>query len=597
MRRPGECAHLWARVIGVSLLALGCVTKSSHAQLSRLPASVNAPKLLVAPFGRDQTADSGLALVAGDAVRQRMLTNHTGDFATITKEAVCKALEESGFSCTQALEPSQIGQLAHLLNARYMVDGMVFPKGPDSVLVLARLLQTVRQNPMAAAASIVVDRAKVANGVGNGLADRLAEKFRSFEPISACRAALDAKDFTKALEAANRALRYDRESGGAYLCMAQVLQANNGNPDSVQAAYERAHDADSLNTLVGRQLYLIYDAKHDTLQMLHMLHHIMQVDVADNDIRKVAVEIQVRRGHPDTAVVILDDALNRNPNQVDLLVLRAISLGAESKFADAGTSMAAAAAVDSAKIDSLFIARALAFYDAANDSAHAFTWRQICTVKTPGDGDCWFKYANGLYDRHDTTGAMNAIRRLIQLHPEAGRGQIVISNWFGVAALADSAQPALAVSMFDSSLAEARAAVAADSTWRPQAASMFLRAGYAAFQAKDYPKTIQILTPAQPWAAGQTQVTIAYLIGNSQFNIGLPALQALQVLKVDPGKKASVDSACALSKTILDNFTPAQTNVAAGAAISRDAANQILTYIGNVTTALGPMRTRLKCPQ
>jgi tetratricopeptide (TPR) repeat protein len=578
---------MWARVIGLGVLGLACLAAPSTAQLARLPASANAPKLLVAPFGRDQTADSGLALAAADAVRQRMLSGHTGDFATITKEAVCKALEESGFSCNQPLEPSQIGQLAHLLNARYMVDGMVFPHGADSVLVLARLLQTVRQSPLAASASIVAARARVGS-TGNGLADRLADKFRSFEPISNCRTALEAKDFAKATEAANRALRYDRESGGAYLCMAQVLQASNGNPDSVLAAYVRAHDADSLNTLIGRQLYLIYDAKHDTLQMLHMLHHIIQVDVSDNDTRKVAVQIQVVRGHPDSAVMILDDALGRNPNQMDLLVLRAISLAAEGKFSDAAASMATAAAIDSQKIDSLFIARTLAFYDAANDSATAFTWRKICTTRTPGDPDCWFKYSTGLYDRHDTTGAMDGIRHFIALQPASGRGQIVLANWFGAAG------------QLDSSLSWTMQAVQADSSWRPQAAAMFLRAGYAAFQAKDYPKTLQLLNQVQPWATGQPQVTIAYLIGNSQFQIGLAALQSLQAAqgpKVPHPTPAQVAEACGLVKTINDTFTPAQTNIAAGASVSRETANQILTYIGNVMPALAQMRTRLKCPQ
>jgi len=540
MTQHGQCNPAWARVVVVSLLCLACHAVPATAQLSRLPASANAPKLLVAPFGRDQVADSLLSTAAADAVRQRMLTSHTGDFATITKEAVCKALEESGFSCTQPLEPSQIGQLAHLLNARFMVDGMVFPHGADSVLVLARLLQTVRQNPLAASASMVAGRARVGNSVGNALADLLADKFRSFEPITNCRTALDAKDFAKAAEAANRALRYDRESGGAYLCLAQVLQANGGNTDSVQAAYERAHNADSLNTLVGRQLYLIYEAKHDTTQMLHMLHHIMQVDVADNDIRKVAVQVQVQRGHADSAVMILDEALNRNPNQLDLLVVKAIALSAESKFADAGASMAAAAAIDSTKIDSMFIVRAVSYYDAANDSANAFTWRKICTLRTPGDADCWFKYANGLYDRHDTTGAMDAIRSLIRLHPESGRGQIVLANWFGVAALADSAQSALAATMFDSSMAEAKAAVQADSSWRPQAASMFLRAGYSAFQAKGFPRAIEVLSQGQPWAAQNNAPTFAFFIGSSQFQIGLPVLTALQALKVDPAKRASV---------------------------------------------------------
>ena len=245
--------------------------------------------------------------------------------------------------------------------------------------------------------------------------------------------------------------------------------------------------------------------------------------------------------------------------------------------------MAAAAAIDSAKIDSLFIARALAFYDAANDSANAFTWRKICTVRTPGDADCWFKYASGLYDRHDTTGAMDAIRHLIQLHPESGRGQIVLANWFRAAGQTDS------------SLVYAKAAMTADTSWRPQAAQMYMAAGYAAFQAKDYPHAIDLLGQAQPWAAPANAPTIAFLLGSSQFQMGLPVLTVLQAYKVTPTVKATVDSACALSKTILGDFTPAQTNVAAGASVSRDAANQMLTYMGNVTTALAPMRTRLKC--
>ena len=586
MTRHGNGAPRWARVIGIGLLGLGSLTAPATAQLSRLAASPNAPKLLVAPFGRDHAADSLLATAAADALRQRMISSHTNDFATITKEAVCKALEESGFSCTQPLEPSQIGQLAHLLNARYMVDGMVFPHGADSVLVLGRLLQTVRQNPLAASASLVVDRTKGLNSAGNQLADRLSDKFRSFEHITACRNALEAKDYTKATEAANRALRYDRESGGAYLCMAQVLQASGGNVDSVQAAYERAHDADSLNTLVGRQLYLIYDAKHDTTQMLHMLHHIIQVDVGDNDTRKVAVEIQVRRGHPDSAGMILDDALNRNPNQIDLLILKAIALGAESKFADAGASMAAAAAIDSNKIDSLFIARTLAFYDAASDSGSAFTWRKICTVKTPGDADCWFKYSTGLYDRHDTTGAIAAIRQFIALQPASGRGQIVLANWFRAAGQTDS------------SLAYAKAAVTADSSWRPQAAQMYMAAGYAAFQAKDYAHAIELLGQAQPWSAPANAPTIAYLLGNSQFFIGLAAVQDLQnnpAIKTNSKRPEDIAAACDLLKRGTDNFNAANPNVAAGASVDREHANQILTYIGDVVPRLAAIVTRFKC--
>jgi len=67
-------------------------------------------------------------------------------------------------------------------------------------------------------------------------------------------------------------------------------------------------------------------------------------------------------------------------------------------------------------------------------------------------------------------------------------------------------------------------------------------------------------------------------------------------MKTNHPTPAQVTEACGLVKTINDNFTPAQTNIAAGASIQRDAANQILTYMGNVMGPLASIKTRLKCP-
>jgi tetratricopeptide (TPR) repeat protein len=650
------------RVLGAVAVGMAVVASGAGAQLARLPASPNAPKLLVAPFGRDVAADSSIAALVGDAVRDRMSRVHTDKFQTITRKAVCDFLEESGFSCSTSLEAAQVGQLAHVMNARYMIDGMVFPRGQDSVFILARLLQNVRQNPLATSASVTVARDRVNEDVGKDLADRLSDKYKSFERILNCRTALEQKDYQKAGDEARRALRDDRESAGAYLCLAQVAEGMGEGTDSVQAALERAHDADSLNTIVGRQLYQIYQAKHDTTQMLHMLRHIMQVDINDIEVRRVAVELLVRTGRPDSAVTILDNTLKRSPNHADLQVLRAIALGAwaqdeftaalhraaalgtgpvdtnavavalrsavqvrasggtadsaaalldqalqrtpapgdtavagaiadattaVNRYKSAGEAMERAAALDSTKIDSTFIGRTLAFYDAAGDTVGSFTWRRICTEKTPTDADCWFRYGSTLAERHDTTGAIDAMRHVVELRPEGGRGQIAMATYFAGTGEADSA------------LAYAQAAVAADSGWRPQAAAIYLRSGYAAFQAKDYPKTIELLGQAQPWAQGQTQVTIDYLVGYSQFQLGLAALQTLQnhpALKTNHPRAADVAEACGLITTVTDNFTPAQTNIGAGAAINRDAANQVLTYIGSVLPKLPPIATRLKCP-
>ena len=68
------------------------------------------------------------------------------------------------------------------------MDGRIFPRG-DSVLVLARLVQAIRNNPMGTAASVVVPRTKATGSVGTTLADRIDDKFQSFEHIQHCRAA------------------------------------------------------------------------------------------------------------------------------------------------------------------------------------------------------------------------------------------------------------------------------------------------------------------------------------------------------------------------------------------------------------------------
>ncbi len=585
MRRRMGSGLSGAGLVGMVVAGLVGIAPGAAAQLARLPASPTAPKLLVAPFGHDSAADSSLATLVADAVRQRMIEYHGDHFQTITKKAVCDFLVESGFACTATLDPAQVGQLANVMNARYMVDGAILPQGSDSVLVLGRLLQAVRTNPLAAGYSMVVARDKVTDKVGDELADRLSDKFRAFRYITDCRSALTDSAWAKATDAAQRALRLDAGSASAYLCLAMVRQGSGQPADSVVAALERAHDADSLNTVVSRQLYQLYQQQHDTTQMLAMLRSIMNVDTRDNDVRKVAVELYVRRGHPDSAVMVLNQALNRDPHQFDLLVLKAIALAAQNQYAAADSAISAAAAADSTKVDSLFLDRAMAVAAAANDTTLQMRWWKACTVKTPSNVDCWFRYGAGQYATHDTAGAIATMQHVVALHPEGGRAQIALATYFAGAGRDDSAQ------------AEAAAAVAADTSWRPQAAAIYLRAANTALQAKDYPKVIGLLTTAQPWATGETATTLGYMMGVSQFQIGLPALTALQALKVDQRNRQSVDSACALVKTITDNFTPAQTNMTAGARLNPDVANQILTYIGDVLPKLDPIRTRLKCGQ
>ena len=576
----------WTRSVAIAVVSAVCLAAPAFAQLVRQPPPPTGPKLIVVTFGRVLPADSEIAVEVGDAFRDRIRLAHSDDLMPITKKVMCDALDQSGFTCTQELEPRQIGQLASVLNARYIVDGRVFPRG-DSVLILARLVQAIRNNPMGTAASFLVPRAKATGSVGTALADRIDDKFQSFEHIQHCRDAREQKNYERAVDMARRALRYDPQSGGALLCLALTLQDQGAPQDSVQRSLERAHDADSLNTTVARTLAYIYQEKHDTLQLLHMLHHILQVDINDNELRKSAAQLYVMRNQPDSAVMLLDDALQRNPAQWDLLNVKAIALGAAQKWDSAAAVMSYAADVDSSKVDSTFITRMLDFSDRSGDSARTLRWVRRATLRVPTWSNNWYRYATLLLGKNDTTGAMAAVKQFMTLSPDDGRGHLVYATLLQ------------ATGQEDSALVHAKMAGDADSLYRPSAAGIFLRAAVRALQASIWPRADTLFGQAQQWATGDAQKTATFYRGMAQFQEGYQQLQRADTAyrRLQAKDQTAREPGCAAFRASTDFFNQAEANISSQAAVNRESANTLLTYIQQMRTnltQLGSARA-LKC--
>ncbi len=575
----------WMRSVGIVLASAVCLAAPAAAQLVRQPPPPTGPKVLIVPFGRILPADSDIAIEVGDAFRDRIRLAHSDDFTAIQKRVMCDALDQSGFSCSAELEPTQVGQLANVLNARFIVDGRIFPRGQDSVLILARLVQAIRNNPMGTAASVTVPRSKATGSVGTALADRIDDKFQSFEYIQRCRDEREQKNFQRAIDAARRAMRYDPQSGGAQLCIALTLQDQGAPQDSVQHALEAAHLADSLNTTVARQLAAIYQEKHDTLGLLHMVHHILQVDINDNDTRKGAAQLYVMRGQPDSAVMLLDEALQRNPTQWDLLNVKAIAFGAWQKWDSAVAVMNYAAEVDSSKVDSTFIARTQEFATREGDTTQMLQWVRRGTQKVPTWTSNWYLYATLLLAKNDTTGAMTAVEQFMKLAPQDGRGHLVYANLLQARGQDDSA------------LVHARLAGAVDSTYRPSAAGVFLRVAVKAFQASNWPRADTLFGAAQDWATGQADTTAMFYHGVAQFQRGYAAVQDAQSKQRDAQRDAAVRAtACASVVTAGQFLNLAEPNITGGASANRDLANQLLTYVPQLKNALPQLARALKCP-
>jgi len=123
------------------------------------PRTRQVPKLLVVPFQREPN-DSALAVVLSDNIRNRVRGAHLTRFNPILKEGMCRTLTESGFPCDMPLDANSIRHLARFLNARLIIEGNVIPRGQDSVLIIARLVEASGATPQSATATMTVVRSR-----------------------------------------------------------------------------------------------------------------------------------------------------------------------------------------------------------------------------------------------------------------------------------------------------------------------------------------------------------------------------------------------------------------------------------------------------
>lgn len=580
------------RLFRAALLIVAAASGAAPAaaQLARVTTSPpDAAKLLVVPFARD-SADSALSIAIPDGLRDRMRLTRAQTFNVIPKAAMNEALVASGFQPELPLDLSVARQLARFLNIKVLVEGNILRRGNDSVLVIARLAEVSGLAPQSATASVVALRSRANGGTGGDLANRLADAYRSFEPVTNCRRSVDSlasvrreidstRLFTRAQQGADRALQQYPQSAGAHLCIALIRRAQSAPSDSILAHLQMAEDLDSLNPLILRQLARVYDERGDTVALLHELHHILKVEIRNDTLRINTARLFVQRGMADSAIILIDEALAGNPSSVILLNARSVALASARRWADAASTMALVAEVDSANIDSLFVFKITNYYQQVPDSANLLVWTRIATERLPTQASYLYSLAIMVAARGDTTSAIDAIKRYIELKPNDGRGMLTYAVW-----LSSRGQT-------DSSLAWAHRAADADSMLRPSAAGLFLRAGRNVFQDTTlagpvrFQRTDSILSIGQPWATGQTRALVGYIRGLSQVQLASLAAQ-----------DAQANRSCDAVRRTSDLLTSAEANIIVGVSINREQANQILSqYIPQLRQSASGLQRQLRC--
>ncbi|OGU01100.1 MAG: hypothetical protein A2085_05840 [Gemmatimonadetes bacterium GWC2_71_10] len=551
------------RTAGIAL-ALGTgLAAPASAQIARVRAAPpDAPKLLVVPFQREPN-DSALAVDLSDAIRNRIRSAHLTRFNPILKEGMCRTLTESGFPCDMPLDANSIRHLARFLNARLIIEGNVIPRGQDSVLIIARLVEASGATPQSATASVTAARSR-AVATGNDLANNLAGSHRSFEDVQQCRQHLEAQRYAQAKNEAAQALGRYPSSSSALLCLANTLRAESAPQDTIESVLQRAVAVDSLNTTVRRQLAAIYEQRGDTSRLLHQIQDILLIDRADKDLRIRAAQLYVQIGtqtndtarariYADTAVSLIDTGLVRSQADLELLTTKSIALAVGRRWDSAAATLELVAAADSQRVDSLFLFRMINYLKIIPDSTRLLRWTRVATQRLPTQSTYWFDLSNLAIAQGDTNAAMEAGHQYILLAPNDGRGHLLVARVFS------------ARQQLDSALHHARLA-AADSALRPFAAGFFLQAGARAINDSNLVQAESLLTQAKEMATGPAAIRPSFYLAIVQFRLLVQADERANTNRND----------CASVQRMRDLLPLIEQNIIAGARENPNTANQIL---------------------
>jgi tetratricopeptide (TPR) repeat protein len=532
--------------------------------LARVSTSRDAVKVLVVPFSRPDQ-DSAMSVMLSNALRERLRVAYSDRFNVIEKRAIDTNIVISGFAVDMPLDPTNARQLGRVLNARLLVEGVILQLGGDSIEVVGRMAEVVGLRPQSATASVLLERRRVNAGTATEIANRLADYFRSFEPAKSCNLFREANDYVRALEAARNALSRYPASSQALLCMAQVLQAQNASADTIVALLNRAQSSDSMNVVAQWQLARYAEERHDTLALIHAMHHVLIADFGNNVVRIDLARLFFSKGMPDSALMVLDTALNRNPNQADLLDMRSRVYAASRRFPLAGADLVRVAELDTGKVDSAFVFRIVNYFQSAGDTTSLLAWLRRGTERLPSQTSYVYQLQSILWAKGDTSGAVTAIRGYVRLLPEEGRGHLVLASY-----LASMGQN-------DSALAHALAAGQADSTLRPSAAGILYRAGAMKLQAQDYPGAVELLGQAKDWGTGPSAARIApgiaYYLGLGQYLLAGVADNEAQ----SASTPAQASVRCDAVRRVAALLAQSEVNVTAGGRTNPEQANQILT--------------------
>lgn len=559
-----KASHRFALPAASLAAALIATTAPAVARAQRGQApGPDTPRILVTNFRGDREAGVKVA----DEIRDRIGDefNSRTLYATPKKD-IENTLKQSGYPADSALSPNDAKELAKLVRADEIIDGIITktPAGTYRVsarfflprdVSLAQPLVTVENNDLGDVAKAVVkeyDQARKQLGANRD-----------------CENAIRDGKIDAAIAAARKGIQEYPKATLARLCLASAFQAIKNSPDSaskpwwadsVIAVTKEVVTLDPRSKIAYTLQYDAYKVKNDTTNFLNSLIGMMNSDPSNTSLRESVIAELVTLGKAEMAIPSAKQLVAENPGDPQYARTYWLVLRAANHYKESVPAGIAYVALDSAAADSSYFFRQIADLRADSAFARAAEFAAQGVAKFPRSGTLWLQKAQNERSAGQLPAAKMSIQRALELDPKASGANLLLATIY-----VDLNQP-------DSAVAAVKADAAADSTGKARDAQFLLSIGSTAYKAAvasknidDFKKAIEVLKASDEMSPSP----------NAKFLEAASAFTVVQQL----GNTLPNTKACADAKLGQDMLTVVSTNMPQGGSVNPEIAQQILSAV------------------
>jgi hypothetical protein len=536
--------------------AVSAIPSVASAQRQQVPGP-DTKRVLVTAFRGD--AEGGVR--TADETRNRVASEfNIRTLMPTSKKDIDNTLIQSGYKPDSALSPNDIKELARLVRADEIIDGMV-TKTPTGYRTNARFF--LPRDVFLTQPLILADNANLGD-VAKQIVSEYDQARKQLPYNQECENDIRDKKIDAAIAAARKGINAYPKATIARLCLASAFQswkttADSTKPwaDSVLKVAKEITALDPQSKIAYTLAYDAYKTKNDSSNALQALVGMMNADPTNTTLREQVIAELVQSGKAEIAIPTAKKLVEDNPGDPQYARLYWLVLRAAKHYKESNPAGKAFVALDTAAADSGYFTRQA--FDAAADSNYALAAEFAATgsAKFPKNATLLVIKAQNERKAGQLPAALASLDRAVAIDAKVPGANLL------------RAQTAHDLGNDSTAIASVKADVAADPTNKERDAGFLLSLGQQAYKAgvaskkpEDFKKAVTLLKASDDLAPS----------ANAKFLNAVSGFSLVQYY----GTTLQSTKTCADAKEGQDATLIVNTNMPGGGSVSPDAAKQIL---------------------